>query len=288
MSHYADRSPEELLEALEMAGRHPDLDLIKECLKHPDALMPGLLDLLAASDGGEDWPDGDPRWYRRVHAGKLLLAFAEPDAAPLFADILRDEENDTLIEWFDTDLHALGPSGVPALIEVVQDGDAFTYGRNLSISALGQIAREHPETRKGVVQALRAALPSLTDDGAPDVDLDTVTHDDAWCWANLALALAELHDEESRAHVEALFAHDLLDEMISGDVDDYHAILRGERPPHDYDFDIIEHYDRSAREGQREARRRAEHEREQERRERASKSRPKKKVGRKYKRCCGP
>jgi len=153
---YAECSTEELLDRLKMAGRYPDRGLIEECLDRPEALTPELLEMMEKPSVHQFWMEGDPRWFGTVHAGKLLLAFQEPDAAPLFADLLRDPDRQTLLEWFDTDLQALGLPFVPPLIEIVQDDSVYSYGRNLSISALGEIARER------VLEVLQAELPPTT------------------------------------------------------------------------------------------------------------------------------
>ncbi|PSQ72182.1 MAG: hypothetical protein BRD31_01550 [Bacteroidetes bacterium QH_2_64_26] len=239
---YADCSTEELLDRLKMAGRNPHPDLIEACLERPDDLTPGLLEMFEEADADAHWMDEDPRWFGVVHAGKLLMTFKEPDAIPLFADLLRDPERKTLLEWFDKDLHAFSPPSVPALVEIVQDDEVHSYGRNLSISALGQIARDHPdETRERVLEVLRAELPPTTSEGQPDLDRDP-TLDDSRHWTEVALVLAELHDEESQSRVEALYEADLIDEFMIGDVEDYRAILSGDRPPLDYDFDVMDEY----------------------------------------------
>ena len=243
---YADCSTDELLDHLKMAGRTPDPALLEACLEHPDDLVPGLLEMFEGGDAGAFWMDEDPRWFGAVHAGKLLLAIQPPEAVPAFADLLRDPDRRTLLEWFDTDLHALGPPSVPALVEIVQDDSVYSYGRGLSVSALGEITRDHPEVdRERVLEVLRAELPPVTEDGQPDLDRtpdrDAISH-----WTKVVLTLAEMHDEESQSRVEALYEADLIDEFMIGGVSDYRAILRGERPPLDYDFDVLDEYERSA------------------------------------------
>lgn len=243
---YAEYSTEDLLDALTWAGRYPDPDLIEECLDRPDELTEPLLEIMASPEEGKYWPGDDPRWYPPIHAGKLLLAYGEPDALPLFADVLRHPDDDPALEWFDKDLHALGPPGVPMLLNVVQDESAPSYGRNLAISALRQIADEHPEAaRETVLEALRAELPPVDDEDQLQLDrdpsLDEIEH-----WTEVTLALAELHDEQSRSRIEALFDEDLIDEFIFGGREEYHKILAGEMPPTDYDFDLVEQYERRA------------------------------------------
>ena len=243
---YTEHSPEDLLEALTWAGRHPDPDLIAECLTRPDELTEPLLAMMASPEEGAYWTHDDPRWYQSIHAGKLLLAYGEPDAFPLFADVLRTPDGNPALEWFDTDLHALGPPGVPTLLEVVRDDAAPTYGRNLAISALRQIADDHSaETRATVLEALRSELPPVDDEGRLRLDRDP-SADEIEHWTEVTLALAELQDEQSQPRIEALFDDDLIDEFVFGDREAYHDILAGNTPPIDYDFDLVEQYERRA------------------------------------------
>jgi hypothetical protein len=205
-----------------------------------------LLEILASPEEGSYWADDDPRWYQPIHAGKLLLAYGEPDAFPLLADVLRNPDGNPALEWFDTDFHALGPPGVPTLLDVVQDDAAPTYGRNLAISALRQIADEHPdETKQTVLKALRSELPPVDDEGAVRLDRDP-SPDEIEHWTEITLALAELQDEQSRPRIEALFDDDLIDEFVFGDREAYHDILAGDTPPINYDFDLVEQYERRA------------------------------------------
>lgn len=233
-----------------MAGRHPDPNLIEECLDRPDELTPGLLAMLEIPAPDSHWMGEDPRWYGQVHAGKLLLAFRELEALPLFVDILRDPENETLLEWFDSDLHVLGPPAVPAFIDVMQDESAHAYGRHLSISTLRQIAHDHPEeVREQVLEVLRAELPPLSDDGEGSLDRD-VEYEQIEHWTFVTLSLARLHDEQSRSRVEALYDADLIEEQIIGGLDDYYETLSGKKPAPSREFDILDEYARRrAREG---------------------------------------
>jgi hypothetical protein len=87
MSEYQTYTTEELLAAIETAGRTPDLDLIHTILDRQADVTPGLLHMFhdALNDDWED--EDDPRWYRLVHAGMLLLAFREEAALPVFHDL---------------------------------------------------------------------------------------------------------------------------------------------------------------------------------------------------------
>ncbi len=82
---YTSASPEHLLEALEQAGRTPNSALLEACLDRREALIPGLLKVLEAGIGqgyDEEWDEDDPRWYREVHAGLFLIAFARKKPCP--------------------------------------------------------------------------------------------------------------------------------------------------------------------------------------------------------------
>lgn len=203
-------------DALKWAGRYPDPALIEECLRRPDALTDALLDIVADPEVDTYWQDDAPRWYEPIHAAKLLLAYREPDALPLFEDLLRDPHGEIPLEWCDTDLQAFGPLAVDTYLDVATDDDAPSYGRNLAISALRQIADEHPdEAHNQVVTTLRAELPSVNDDGKLQIDAEP-SYDEIEHGTEVALALAEVQDEQTRPIVEALFDEELIDEFIFG------------------------------------------------------------------------
>ena len=135
---YTSASPEHLLEALEQAGRTPDRALLEACLDRREALIPGLLKVLEAGiEQGDDeaWDKDDPRWYREVHAGLFLIAFREEKALPLFADVFRDEERDTLLEWFERAFVHYGPPAVDMLIDLLKDRNAYLWGRPFCVAA---------------------------------------------------------------------------------------------------------------------------------------------------------
>jgi len=237
---YSEYSTDELLEALEWSGRHPDPELIQACIERGRDLIPGLVDMIPPSDREVTWVQEDPRWYRQVHAGKLLIHLQAREAAAGFKEILSNPKHDTLLEWFDTDLQALGPDFIPLFMEVMQDDTANDYGRNLSSGVLAQLAREHSEEREAIVQALRDELPDRNADGTfaveTPLDPDTVMH-----WTSVLFDLAELQDEESQERIEAMFDADLVDQAY-GSRADYHRSLDGTRSPIEYEFDILQKY----------------------------------------------
>ncbi|MBN1887935.1 MAG: DUF1186 domain-containing protein [Thermoflexales bacterium] len=219
---YQSLSADQLLAALEEVGRAPDLELIQACLARREELVPGLLDMLAASSN-DSWEDEDPRWYRVVHAGLLLIAFREPAALPLFAELLRDRDRKELIEWFSSELPAYGPAAVQMAIDLLDDAGAHGYARSAAAGILTTIAWRHPEERNRILTVLRAHLPPLEDGKfawLPE------SREQVWLLTWVVHALAELQDETSRPQVMLLFEHGMIDEFILGDLDDYLAYFQ--------------------------------------------------------------
>ena len=159
-------STDELLHELAIVGYAPKPGLIRTCLKRQGALVPGLLDLMARY-GDPAWDDDDPRWYGPIHAGRLLIAFGEEKALPLFEKILReDEKNDDIaLEWFEGELLYYGPVVVPMLTSLLQDEAATLWKRIAYALMLKGVAQLHPDVKPQVVEVLRAALPPLSERG---------------------------------------------------------------------------------------------------------------------------
>ncbi len=231
MIDYTACPPEHLLDALENAGRTPERALLQACLDRQDELTPGLLKMLQEGvEQGDDegWDDDDPRWYRDIHAGLLLLAFREEKALPIFIEAFGDEMRENLLEWVDTSFQHYGPPAVEPLIALLRDRKAFSWGRIRAAGWLADIARLHPETRARVVEALRARLPRLDEEGRfvipPAYDEDQVE-----LWTFVAFDLAELKDTASQPQVLALYDAELIDEMVMGGADDYLEMFSEDR-----------------------------------------------------------
>lgn len=241
-STYATQSTPELLGALENAGRIPDLDLIREILTRREQVTPGLLQMLAAGTD-ESWEDDDPRWYREIHAGNVLLAFREARAIPHFMQLLRDPEKEVLLEWFPQELDTYGAEIIGPLEDVLRDQNAYEWGRISASEILERLARKFPAERGRIIMALRDTLPAVDPDGnliLPPFDEEAPP--DIWSWC--ALALARLHDLDSRAVVKALYEADLIDDAVMGDYRDYTELLMGKERAQapEHEFDIIETY----------------------------------------------
>lgn len=218
---YSKLSDEELLEMLEQAGRTPVKALLTACLARRSSLTPHLLKRLLA-DNDPDWEDDDPRWFRAVHFGRLLIAFREPAAIPLFMEILREDEWETLAEWFQTDLHHYGPAILPPLFELLADEDISPINRTNVVEILCAIADRFPEARRPVRDALAALLPALKEDGTLDIeDPDDFSDGEIGFLTFVAMGLGRLGDRQSLPVVEALHQAGLIDEMVYGDFAEY-------------------------------------------------------------------
>ena len=250
--NYQSISANELLNALEQAGRTPDLELIRACLERREELMPGLLEMLAQEED-EDWEDGDPRWYRSIHAALLLCAFREPAALPIFGQVFRDETRDNMLEWLDIGLPAAyGPAAIPMLLDLMNDKDAYEYPRTSVVGMLALIAQNHPQERERIVDAIRAILPPLMENGALSPDAE---YSELWTWA--VNGLMDLEDTGSQSHVLTLYRAGMIDELIIGDEHAYLASFQKKfkRPP--ASFDILDTYKSLHRQAAQEAKRKA-------------------------------
>jgi hypothetical protein len=230
----------ELLHELEYAGLAPDLELIRVCMERRGELTPGLLDLLAtASD--ETWQADDPRWYAPIHAGHLLIHYREPQAIPIFMALLRDSENENLLDWFDLALASYGLAILPAARALLDDVDAPEDARLVVPRMLTELALEFPTERVQVTEILRAALPAVDETGKLVIPQPRPKKPNA-VWAFVALALAELHDFPSRPQIEELYREGWIDESVLGDVDEYRQRLLDSKPLTPQPFHILKTY----------------------------------------------
>ena len=222
MSSYASLSTTALLAQLERAGRVPETSLVMALFERRAEAEPLVVALFRESYYDE-WDEGDPRWYRFIHAGRLLIAWGTEAALPTFADLYLDDELQDAIEWFEDDAFYFGPPAVPHFLRVLLTATdpGFHYGRSSAASILAKIARRHPETRDTIAAAMRALLPNL--DAIPQLPLGDI--DEMWLW--IVAGLAEMQDEASRPQALALLAHDGNDKMVL-DHDSYEALMRGE------------------------------------------------------------
>jgi hypothetical protein len=238
-------SPGQLLHALERAGQNADPALIRACLDRREEVKPGLLDMFSKGifDAWED--QDDPRWYRVVHAGRLLIAMREPAALPVFADIYANHD-ENLVEPFETDPYYFGAAAIPVFAELLHqyDGGKYHYGRSMCSTVLAQVGLHYPELRDEVLQALRATLPPLKEDGTPDWPPDLPP--DSYVWASVAADLSDLGDHDSRPQILALFDQDWMDEGLIDKKGYLIGLYRGEQAWKLRTFDIVAFYTRPA------------------------------------------
>jgi len=244
-----------LLAALEYAGRAPHPSLIRECLARRESLTPGLLALLGGG-GDMDWPEDEPRWYREIHAGYLLCAFREPAALPIFARVLREDDGDALLEWFESSLPHYGPPAIPMFSDMldIQDDDEVFSGA--ACEMLVSVALHHPEARERVIRILSAHLPGLNESG--NLVLLAGQRDEPpllWTW--IASAFMRLRHEKEHARIKALFDAGLLDEFIFGGWNEYRAAFSPTMPPPweaEYVYDVVKEYEQLYEQAQEESR----------------------------------
>jgi hypothetical protein len=213
MTDYANLSNAELLIQIDYTGRTLPSELIHVALARRIELRNALLERFAEAIDDE-WEDSDdPRWYRAVHYGFLLIAYRERRALPIFAAVYGDVDSyDTLLEWFEEAPANFGPSAVPIFQGVLQNAPStsWDFGAALSIAILKTIAIRFSETRRDVTAFLRSFLPALDADGRVVLN-DKVEIDELW--GSIVDALAELHDRESMPQVLAMFDAELVDPM---------------------------------------------------------------------------
>lgn len=253
MTDYAKLKDAELLDCVDHAGRSLPPELIRVLLARWIDLRGVILERFAESIN-DDWADSnDPRWYRAVHYGFLLIAYRERKSLPIFATVYSDSDRyDALLEWFEQAPAHFGPAAVPVFQGVIENarGAGWDFGAALSIAIVEEIAMHFPETRPAVVTFLRSLLPAMAADGR--VVLDDEDEIDE-LWGSVVDALAELHDRGSMPQVLAMFDAELIDPMEI-DRETYLDVLEGRHstaktPP----FDIFAIYTEVARRDQMQA-----------------------------------
>jgi hypothetical protein len=230
--NYSELSASELIYQLSIAGEYPHPDLIDAIHDRRAETAPLMLAMF--DDAYDDsWPDGDPRWYRFIHAGKFLLSWQNVNALPTFARMYSSDGDgmSDICEWFEEDLYHFGPAAIPYLKPIIikEMGKQWHYGKALTGSILTRIATYYPETREEIIAIFQAQLPPV--DISPD-EIDEM-------WDSWASELGELADETSRDQILALFANEAIESTFI-DEQDYRALInrgfRPQKPPKPYDI----------------------------------------------------
>ena len=219
---YTDYDAFDLLEELELSGAEPNAELLEAIVERGDETADGLLEML---DEGSDasWADEDPRHFRDLHAGLLLIEMAEPRALPIIERIYTDERDraNPLAPWFNPRLRRYGADALPVLERLLEDDEA----RMDALVALGEMAHD-PELREAVVPVLRSQLPPANAPADVDPGDDNI---ERWTWAVVGLMYAR--DTDTRDRVETLYDNgwvqdwaldrgDYLEEVEAEDEDD--------------------------------------------------------------------
>ena len=207
---YTSLPTADLIARLAAAGRAPHPDLIRALHERRAEAEPSLLTLFHESYKDDFADEDDPRWYRFLHAGKLLLAWRSTAALPVFANMYLDRRHQDMLEWYEEEPAHFGPPAMPFFLYVAatDTGPEWHYGRALATSILSAIARAHPETRATIVDAYRAILPPLE-------TIATLTEEDADAnWTTILGELGDLRDEGSRERGLAMFRAGLIDDSF--------------------------------------------------------------------------
>lgn len=218
---YAAFSAEQLLEAIEYAGRFPHPDLIRVCLERPADLSPHFLKWLEVR-ADMTWEDDSPCWYRDIHAGILLCGYREAAALPLFAEIIREDDHN-FTEWFHYPLvSSYGPVAIPMLLEILRDQRLEQSVHITAYSMLNYIGLNFPETRVQIIEIMTERLPISKKSGRlVFTRQQKAKPSELWTWA--VMALMDLRDTATQSVVVQMFKQGLINERIFGDVDDYLA-----------------------------------------------------------------
>lgn len=208
------RLPADRVERLRRLGPNHDASLLRSLLEDPDAVTPGLLDLLASAprkDAGLD--SEDPRWWAAVHAGLVLLALRERRALPVFEVLFEDEERHYLLNWFGLHLATYGPDITALLVGLLEDGELTPYGRTLCVDLLAQLGRTYPDMSRFVGDQLAGQLPTDLDQWETGEGQDLF-----WSW--ILLNLAELGADGLEGIAQQLAEAGRLDTRITGPLAD--------------------------------------------------------------------
>ncbi len=249
---YARMPTEELLHELEMAGRHPDLALLEALLERREEATPTLLKWLEEeldSATPKGWEGEDPRWYRAIHAGLLLITYREPKAIPLFMEILQNPSYEVLQDWFNVALPLYGPALMPYLLGISRDESLSYWARVSALGILTQIANQYVEVRPAARKLLRELLPvdesgqvTITREAADKKDEDEFM-DLTEYLGFLVMGLEDLRDKQSLPLIKALFDAGLVWERIAGDYEEVERnLLAPHRPPSKHRWDLLQEY----------------------------------------------
>ena len=228
-TNYMQMTVQQLLDALAAADEKPPRELLEVCYQRREELTQPLLTILAekwvVTAEKAAWGPEDPRWLLTVHAARLLIAWRETAALPIFASIFADETQENLMDWINGNLNLYGPLLVEEFVHLLER-DIWGYSKTSVIEELTTVAKRFPETRRRIITALRGVLPTLSElEGMGD---ESVTDDQISAWTFAAMELAELKDKEAIPIVERLHEREYIDEGVYGDFENFLAMYHPE------------------------------------------------------------
>lgn len=159
------------------------------------------------------WAESDTKWAP-IHAWRALGQLRAQAAIEPLLDLLRDVD-ELHDDWVGEDLPQvygrIGPVAIPALVAYMADRSHGEWARVAANSALGAIAKRHPEARDEVVGVLMRALEHF----------DEEEYLSTW----LMYELVYLHAVEAAPLIERAFAARAIDEGVMGDWEDVQVEL---------------------------------------------------------------
>lgn len=144
-----------------------------------------------------------------VHAWRTLGQLRAESAIDPLGERLAESnlDDDWELQELPIVLAMMGPIATSKLVEVLEDVLADAWARSAAIEGLTKIARDHPQTRDEIVEALMRRLRDLESE-----DEDVVTA--------AVNGLANLKATEAAPLIEQAFASDKVDIWLRGDWED--------------------------------------------------------------------
>lgn len=238
---YTTLDSQELVAALQQAGRAPDPQLLKAILHAKARSKPVLLNMFrqVLSENLNEKAIDDPHRQVGILTGRLLIEMQATEAIPIIGEHLRQVwGDDVTAEGLDRELAHFGPMAIPVFDAIVQMKTLGKWhnGKAIVLTALTDIALLHPETAGQIKAGLRATLPPLNANGGVSAPRDEI-------WGDVAIALAKLQDKESHKQIVAMIRQGVTDSAVITR-DRYENFYSGKKKPKQPEpFDIFKKYE---------------------------------------------
>lgn len=202
---------------------HPVSQLLEygniEFRQYPDYLALGFTDehipelIRLMQDEFDDYDENDAskiRWAAPIHAWRTLAQLKAEAAIPAFLSLLYEideKDNDLACEEFPELLAMIGSAAIPALQSYLHNEQHGLYARVAAAHALEQIGNAHPEARLSCIECLEKTLAFYRSN---DEDLNGF----------LISYLVDLRSIDSLPLIRKVFAAELIDLQMEGDIED--------------------------------------------------------------------